>query len=53
MRLRILMPKQARMEKSSDLALLPLQVDQCNEQWDAADEQRPSPICQQPTPTQN
>jgi hypothetical protein len=48
-----LMPKQVKMEKLSDLALPPLQVDLCNEQWDAVDEQRPSPICQQPSKTQN
>jgi hypothetical protein len=52
MRPNILMPK-PKQAKPSDLALPSLQVDLCNEQWDAADEQRPSPICQQQTPTQN
>ena len=45
-------PKLARVVKSNDLALLWLQEDQCNEQWDAVDEQRTGPIYQQQTQTQ-
>jgi hypothetical protein len=45
-------PKQAKVAKPSDLALLWWQADLCNEQWDEADEQRPSKIYQFKAPPQ-